>query len=273
MKNSYPFSVLMSVYYKDNTEWLYSAFSSIFSQTYLPEEIVLVKDGILTCELERIIEYFFNKYPIFIIIQNERNLGLGASLERGLLACNYEIVARMDSDDIMPNNRFEKQYNCIKNKQYDIVSCWSLLFEDDINNIIALKRRPEYHENIVKLAKYRSPVCHAGSMFKKSTVIAAGNYKNVGFYEDYHLWVRMILNGAIFYNIQEPLYYVRTSREQISRRGGFKYAKNEIKIFYYFYRLRFYSFANLAINVISHSMIRVLPISIREKILRKIWKK
>jgi hypothetical protein len=55
-------------------------------------------------------------------------------------------------------------------------------------------------------------------MYKKSAILRAGNYQNIRMYEDYHLWVRMFLSSAKFYNIQEPLYYVRSFLSQIGRR-------------------------------------------------------
>lgn len=266
------FSVLMSVYYKENPEWFRASLDSIFSQTLLPSEVVLVKDGALTIDLEEVITEYRNRYPIFKILENEKNMGLGLSLQRGVLASSYEIIARMDTDDLMHPTRFEKEYKCLLENSYDVVSCWTLMFEGSLKNVVSVKKRPEFHNDIVKLARRRSPMSHPGSMFRKSAVLRAGNYQDVHFYEDYHLWVRMILTGSIFYNIQEPLFYLRTSLEQVKRRGGWKYAKNEVKVFLFFYRSQFYSLYDLIINILLHIPIRLLPAAIREFILKIIWK-
>ena len=124
---------------------------------------------------------------------------------------------------------------------YDVISCWTKAFEVTPNNIIAVRQRPEKHEDIINLAHKRSPVCHAGCVLRRQAVIDAGNYQTCYLYEDYHLWVRMIMNGARFYNIQEVLYYVRTSPALIARRGGWRYMCNEIKTFRFFYNIGFYS--------------------------------
>jgi glycosyltransferase involved in cell wall biosynthesis len=262
----------MSVYHKEKPEYFRLALEAVFNQTILPSEFVLVKDGVLTEELEDIIDDYVNHYPIFNIVENQTNIGLGLSLAKGLSLCTNEIVARMDSDDTMPTDRFEKEYNCIVNGGYDIVSCWSSFFENDIDEIIAVKKRPESHDDIVKLAKRRSPVSHAASMFCKSAVLRAGNYQNVGLYEDYHLWVRMIVSGSKFYNIQESLYYVRTSLEQVSRRGGLKYLINEVRVFGYFYKIGFISYPIYLENIISHSFVRLIPSKFRKFILKVIWR-
>lgn len=266
------FSVLISVYYKENPIFLHQALNSIFNQTRLPSEIVLIKDGMLTPELENVIDIYQKKYPVLVLIQNEINIGLGLSLAKGLLACSNEIVARMDSDDICPPERFEKQLIAIE-MGYDVVSCWSSLFVDSIENIIAVKKRPQFHDEIVKLAKRRSPVSHAACIYRKSKVIAAGNYLHCELYEDYHLWVRMIMNGAKFFNVQESLFFVRTSLEQVSRRGGWKYLKNEIKTFLYFYQIGFFSIYDLCINISIRTPIRLFPSKLRFPLLKRIWKK
>ena len=103
------FSVLISIYRKENPSWFREALDSVFAQTVQPDEIVLVKDGPLTSDLEAVIEEFGTTHPNFNIVLNETNLGLGLALQKGVIACKNEIIARMDTDDIMPNDRFEKQ--------------------------------------------------------------------------------------------------------------------------------------------------------------------
>lgn len=267
---SIDFSILISVYYKENPLWMREAFESLFAQTIQPNEIVLIKDGPLTVELDTVINEFQTKYPIFNIIQNERNIGLGLSLQLGVLACNNEIIARMDTDDVIPKDRFEKQFNKIE-EGYDVVSCWSALFIGNINNKIATKTRPANHDDIIKLAKRRSPVCHAACMMRRSAILAAGNYVHCLYYEDYHLWIRMIMNKSKFYNIQEVLYWVRTTDEQLQRRGGSSYLKNELCTFKKFYDCGFYSFYDLLINSLIRIGTRLTPAKLRLFVFKKVW--
>lgn len=266
------FSVLISIYYKESPEYFREALDSIFAQTLLPSEIVLVKDGPLTPELDAIINEYVARYPIFKIVVNVTNLGLGLALAKGLLACSYEYVARMDTDDLIPPTRFEKEIKKL-DEGYDVVSCWTQIFEDHVSNVICVRKRPEYHNDIVRLAKRRSPINHPGAVFRKSAVLKAGNYQHCLLFEDYHLWVRMILNGAQFYNIPEPLYFFRHSSNVIKRRGGVKYMITELKAMIYFYKIGFYSFTDLVINVLTRSCVRMLPANLRAWIMRKSWNK
>ena len=270
MNNSIPFSVLISVYYKEKPDYLKEALDSVLNQSCLPTEIVLVKDGPLTPELNDVIAEFDEQYPLFKIIENKRNLGLGLSLAKGLLACSNEFIARMDTDDIIPNDRFELQLEKIK-EGYDIVSSWSEIFEGSADNIIAIRKIPEFDNDIKKLAKKRSPVCHAACMIRKSAVIAAGNYQDFLLVEDYYLWVCMIMNGANFYNIQKVLYKIRGSNDQFGRRGGLKYLKIELKLHYKFYKLGFLNSYELLRNIFIRIIVRLLPVNLRRKTYLLIW--
>lgn len=264
------FSVLISIYNKENPIWFREALDSVFAQTIHPTEIVLVEDGPLTPELYAVIDEYKEKYPIFNIVKNETNLGLGFALRNGVNAAKYDILARMDTDDIIPPHRFATQLAKME-EGYDVVSCWSTLFLNDMNNVIAVKTRPEHHNDIVKLAHKRSPVCHAAAFMRKSAVLEAGNYQHRQHYEDYNLWVRMILKGAKFYNVQESLYDVRTTKAQLNRRAGFSFLKNELKFLKEFYDLGFYSFGDLIRNSSIRIVTRLIPNGMRKMIFKKIW--
>lgn len=264
------FSVLISIYCKENPQWFHEALDCVFAQSALPTEIVLVEDGPLTPKLYAVIDEFKEKYPIFNIVKNEVNLGLGLALARGVEAASNEIIARMDTDDIIPTHRFATQLAKME-EGYDVVSCWSTLFLNTEDNVIAVKTRPEHHDDIVKLAHKRSPICHAAAFMRKSAVLAAGNYVHRQYYEDYNLWVRMIMNGSKFYNVQESLYNVRTTESQLNRRAGWSYLKNELKYLKEFYNIGFYTLGDLIKNSSIRIVARLMPNGMREKVFKKIW--
>lgn len=127
------FSVLISIYRKENPTWFREALDSIFAQTLQPVEIVLVEDGPLTPELYAVIDEYQQEYPIFNIVKNKTNLGLGLALRNGVEAATTDILVRMDTDDIIPEYRFEHQLKKIE-EGYDVVSCWAQLFMDNLNS-------------------------------------------------------------------------------------------------------------------------------------------
>jgi glycosyltransferase involved in cell wall biosynthesis len=116
------FSVLMAVYNKETPSFLKRSIESLLIQTLVPNEVVLVKDGILTEELDSVISDFEIQYPhIFTVVSLSHNRGLANALNEGMRVVRNPIVARMDSDDICIKNRFELQLDYLLKNNLDIV--------------------------------------------------------------------------------------------------------------------------------------------------------
>ena len=82
------YSVLMSVYHKENPTWFDESIKSMFEQTIKPNEFVLVEDGPLTKELYDVVEKYKTKYPKeFKVVAIEKNVGLGPALKKGVEEC------------------------------------------------------------------------------------------------------------------------------------------------------------------------------------------
>ncbi len=266
------FTVLLSIYKKEQPTYLKQSFDSLFTQTLLPSEIILVKDGLLTSELDCIIAEYVQKYPTIKVIPLEQNRGLGKALNEGLKYCSYNLVARMDTDDIAKPDRFEKQLQIFKeHPEIDVCSSWIEEFDENINNILSIKKLPEHHQEIVHYAKHRCPVNHPVVMYKKDAVLRAGGYE--GFPEDYRLWIKMLMNESKFYNIQESLLYFRFSKDMIKRRGGWKYAIDDLKSQVSFYKMGFFSLPTLLYNIIIRITVRLIPNSLRATIYKKFLRK
>ena len=264
MKTSINFSVLLSIYHKEKTINLKQCLDSIINQTIESNEIIIVKDGPLTEELENVLNDYSKHNINLKIIPLPQNLGLGKALNEGLKHCSYEIVARMDTDDIAKPERFKKQIAVFKSyPDVDVVGTWIDEFEESPQNIISTRKLPETHKEIHQYAQKRNPINHPTVMFKKHAVIAAGGYQHFPLFEDYYLWVRMLLNGAKFYNIQESLLYFRFSPDMIKRRGGFKYACIEAKFQWILHQLGFISLTKTCINIAIRFGTRIIPNSLR----------
>lgn len=232
-----PYSVLMSVYINEKPEYLKQAVYSMLNQSVAPSEIVIVEDGELTKELYDVINGFVVSFPdIMKIVVNEKNLGLGKSLARGLDECAFELVARMDSDDISVESRCEKQlYFLSENPNVDIVGTNISEFIGSVDNVVGHRNVPDSHIEICEFLKRRCPFNHVTVMFKKSAVYKAGGYLDWHYNEDYYLWIRMYLSGAQFANLDESLVFARVGREMYSRRGGKKYYESERNLLKFMY--------------------------------------
>ena len=265
------FSVLLSVYYKESYFAFCKSLDSIFTQTTCPDEVILVEDGPLSSELNDIISEYSAKYPTLKIIPLPTNQGLGKALNEGLKHCSYDIVARMDTDDIAKPERFEKQLAVFKkHPDIDVVGAWIDEFENDISSVRSVRKLPEHQCDILTFAKRRNPINHPVVMFRKSAVLAAGGYQHFPLFEDYYLWIRMLINGAKFYNIQESLLYFRFSSKMFKRRGGWKYAMNEFRFQWMMRKLHFISILEFIQNVFVRFLTRIVPNFLREIMYKKL---
>lgn len=276
MSNDLKFSVLMSVYYKENPSWFRIALDSVIKQTLQPNEIVLVEDGKLTDELYKVIEEYKNQYSnLFKIIPLEKNSGLGEALRVGILNCSNGLIARMDTDDIARNDRFEKQIKFFQeHTNVDLVGSWISEFEDNPNKVISYRQLPTEHQEIYKFGQFRCPVNHMTVMYKKNAVLQAGNYQTFKNIEDYYLWGRMLKQGAIFANIPECLVNVRAGNSMLKRRANLTYFFNsEFPLHTELYRMGFINLKQYLRNISSKFLLRAIPQWAMAIIYRKFLRK
>lgn len=227
-KKEYPkFSVLMSLYIKEKAEYFDECMQSMLNQTVLPAEIVIVFDGPISDELRKTVERYRTENPGWIkTVENEKNKGLGLALADGVPACTYELIARMDTDDIARADRFEKQLEMFMNdSELDVCGSHIIEFEGQIDNILSKRDVPIKHKEIAEYQKQRSAFNHMTVMYKKSTVLRAGNYEHCPLMEDDMMWIRMLIAGAKCANVDDYLVYARTGNAMIERRGGWAYYK------------------------------------------------
>ena len=269
------FSVLISVYKKEKPEYLKTALQSIINQTLKPTEIVIVKDGLLTQELDDCIKEHENQYPELIkIVAFKENRGLGSALRDGVIACKYDYIARMDSDDIAKPERFAKQFQYLKqHPETALLGTWITEFSKDENKPDTLTELPCTHQEILKYAKKRNPFRHMTMLLKKEAVIKSGNYRDFLWFEDYDLWVRMLQKGYTAANIPEYLVNVRADEEMFARRGGWQYLKQDYRFQQLLLNSKFITCKQFIRNIFYRSIVRIMPNKLRiifyKKVLRK----
>lgn len=278
MKQAY--SVLMSVYQKENPEYLRAAVESVLGQTVPPEEVVLVCDGPLTEALDGVIAEYARQEIAFRVVRLPENGGLGKALNEGLKHCSCEWIARMDTDDLSVPDRCEKQLKFLEqHPEVDALSGTIAEFQGDALDgktaetaVISYKTVPETQKEIAAYIKQRNPINHPCVMFRKSRVESAGGYQPCPYFEDYDLWVRMYKNHAVFANLPDTLLYMRINGMH-QRRGGIQYAKCVIDFRVKMYRNRVITFGEFLPMTVVRVLVSLMPNSLRrflyEKKLRK----
>lgn len=215
------FSVLISCFCKDSPLFFKQALNSIKNQTLQPSEVLLVEDGKLTRELNDIILVYKKILPIKQL-KLPYNIGLGAALNKGLLECSWDLVLRMDTDDICHPTRFEKQVEFFKNNpEVDILGTWARDI-DGYGNFIKNRIYPISHDKLIKII-WTCPIIHPTVAYKKKSILSIGSYRtDLSRRQDYEMWLRAASKGLKFANLSEVLLDYRFTNDY--------YKKNNVKV-------------------------------------------
>jgi len=259
------FSVLMPVYWKEDPVRFSNALASVFHNTKLPCEVLLVCDGPLTHDLEKVIELYIER-PEFRVVRLTENQGIVKALNFALKEVKNNIIIRCDSDDVNHPIRFEKLIEKIEDG-FDVVGSQV----EEIDNegvVVAHKRLPTNHLEIVRYARKRNPLNHMSVAFKPADVLAVGGYPDVYLKEDYALWAKLMGAGLRFANLDESLVQANAGINLYARRGGVRAALSEFKL----QRILVESGVSSTFDAILTGIIRffilVLPVSFRSFVYR-----
>lgn len=209
-------SVIMSVYNCEDT--LRQSIDSILAQTYTNWKFIICNDCSKDSTLA-ILNQYAAQYPDkFVIIQNETNMRLAASLNHCLKYAEGEYCARMDGDDYVSPDRFEKQIKYLQeHPKLNLVGTLMQTFDENgFGRVVPYKEFPDKND-------LRFGPCFSHASIMTYTEV----YKKIGGYtvsprtmrsQDYDLWFRFYANGFKGGNLQEPLYYVREDEYAFLRR-------------------------------------------------------
>lgn len=269
--NDLYFSVLLSVYFKDHADYLYLSLESLFQQTLKPDEIVLVQDGPLTAELYDVIDFFKNKDEIDLhVLALDQNRGLGLALQAGLQLCRYNLVARMDADDICCVDRFEKQIAYFRrHANISVLGGAVEEFNRLPGDLSRFRRLPTSYIDVLKFSKYRNPINHPAVVFRKDHILKVGSYLDMPLFEDYYLWIRVLINGYQIANLDDVLLKFRIGNDMIGRRHGISYLKKEIHFLNTIRALGHLSFLDYIFSLFTKIPLRLLPKSALDRIYKR----
>jgi glycosyltransferase involved in cell wall biosynthesis len=212
-------SILLPV--RNEARHLPDALASMFRQTFASWELVAVDDFSTDGTPEILAAAACRDQRVRILPSPGR--GLVAALNAGLAECRASMVARMDGDDISHPRRLELQTALLGSEPgLGLVACsfrhfprhnigkGMLAYETWQNNLAS-------HEEILRDIFVESPFVHPSVMFRKEVVIGLGGYREMGWAEDYDLWLRMAGAGLRFARLREPLFFWRERQERATR--------------------------------------------------------
>lgn len=265
-----PFALLLPVCDTDSTAYLRRAFcSAVVDQTLQPNEVVLVRDGQVRPEMAHCIEALRATSPVPVtFIALPVNGGLGPALDAGLVASSYDVVARMDADDVAMSHRFAVQLPLIE--EADVVGAGLLEFGTDIDDIVGRRVPPTDPDEIRAYARLHDPFNHPTVVYRRQAVFASGGYGDLPRMEDYWLFARMLADGAEPINVAEPLLYYRVGAGAYQRRGGTTLLQSELQLQRLMHEDGFTSLPQYARNVMVRGGYRLVPWQLRRSMYRRV---
>ncbi|MFC9917614.1 glycosyltransferase [Agromyces binzhouensis] len=265
-----PFSLLMAVYGGDHPVHFAKAFaSSVGGQSRRPGQVVLVQDGPVSPGLEGAIESAIADSPVPVVHRRiDENVGLAGALDEGLALSEYDVVARMDADDISLPERFAAQLPLIEDG-LDLVGTGMLEFLDDDGSIVGRRVPRTGEDEIRNYARFHDPFSHPTVVYRRSAVERAGGYQPLGLMEDYWLFARMIHAGARVGNLADPLVMYRVGAGAYARRGGTAQWRSEMALQRAFRRIGFTTRGEYLRNVVVRGGYRFVPEPVRRLAYRR----
>jgi len=268
-------SVLLPVYHGDDKIKLRKTAQSIFNQTVQPNEVIIGIDGDIPNQLAEEIQDWKSKYEDRVnYFQNDQNMGLGATLRKGVKECSNDLIARIDADDQSVPSRLERQLSYMhSNPELDVVGGYMADKRHTQGEFSEIRKVPSSHQDILRMGKYRNPLNHPTVMMRKSAVLSAGNYSDLRYIQDYELWGRMLNEGYRFANIPVVLSFATSDNTENSdslsqRRGGMEYIQYEITVNRKLHSEGFLTKYQALRNVLSRIPVRLIPSGMRERVYK-----
>jgi glycosyltransferase involved in cell wall biosynthesis len=217
-------SVLTSVY--NSEDYIAHALDCVLLQTYTNIQLVIVTDPCTDRTIDIIKEYVAKDQRV-VLIENTEHLGIISSFNRALDHCSGDYIARMDLDDLIHPQRFERQMDfLLTNPKEDVVSSWMKIF-DEKKAIRNVTYRSDFDLNKITMLFY-SPISHAASVFKASVLKNTGYIEDYKYAEDYDLWFRIMKNYRIAV-LPEYLYLYRTHSNQVTNEKNLQIIRNSLR--------------------------------------------
>ena len=203
---------------RNNRTTLEAAIRSLRWQTFADWEAVVVDDGSSDGSTEMLARW--SELDSRIRLFSRRPSGLVASLNFGLSYCNGRYLARMDGDDICHPRRLERQLVWLE--QYEVVGCATRIFpmtevrcgflryQKWLNSLTT----PEQHQRDLLV---ESPLVHPSVTLHRDQLEAVGGYRDLGWAEDYDLWLRLVQRGARLAKTPEVLFFWRDHPTRMTR--------------------------------------------------------
>lgn len=205
---------------KNGMPYLTETLASIEAQTYKNWEVLAWDDGSTDKTLEELKKWIPSRLPGRIM--TGKPLGVGGALAKMIEECNTELCARIDADDINLPNRLEEQISFLEeNPEVAVVGTQMYCIDAEGKRRKHLYSVPTSHQDIVHTLLFKNSLAHPSVLFRRSAILAIGNYKPFPNVEDYDLWLRLAKRFKLA-NLNKPLVCYRIHEKSVTQKAHAK---------------------------------------------------
>jgi len=224
------FTVLMALYGGDRADLFERAVHSVFANTLLPNQFLIVVDGPISNNLKASVNALGRRYPLIEFVYLPENKGLANALNFGLQLVKFVWVVRADADDINLPDRFcVLAAVCEKHPGIQLVG--SAILEVSEDGLPLAVREPPCSERAIRqFVKTRNPFNHMTVAYRLAAALDCGGYPHIFLKEDYGLWCLFLAKGYSVMNLKTILVHASAGMSMFKRRGGLRYAQSELQM-------------------------------------------
>lgn len=208
-------TIILPVY--NAGEYLYECLDSISKQSYKDFEVIAIDDASSDTSYQ-ILEDFAKKDSRFKVYRNENNLGVSKTQNEALSKARGQFVAIMNADDVMLENRLEKQITFLKkNDQYVLVG-GQVEMIDEHGKKLREKDFPVSDEEIKEKIYLHNPIQHSTMMVNRGLLPEGLVWysENMEVSEDIDFLFKVMQYGR-FANLTEKVIKYRVHSQSLSR--------------------------------------------------------
>ncbi len=216
-------SAVVTVYSGTNPGYFTEALESVLGQTQKSDDIIIIADGAIDNNLDKLINEYTNRYKHITFEKLPKNAGAAAARNHGASLAKNELIAIIDDDDISLPERFSKQIAEF-NRDESLTGVGGQLAEfenNDPKKLTSIRKVPTEHSEIYQFSKRRSPINDPTMMWQKTVFIKHGGYPE-GWRRgmDYALVMSLLVQGHKIANLEDIVLHYRIDSDNLKRRGA-----------------------------------------------------